>query len=153
MNMATLVKALSDNVGPIPEDATLLEAPLLFPKPNHVGHVMPAFFMPEEPFHFTTLELPETEIIGRMEANAGLTHWMHDIHAPAHMSKEPNSGSCEVCKMAERMLARNSKSQLGLQLLTDVHRVSFVNHQRAVEKLMELVDKSSEYINSILVRG
>lgn len=153
MNMATLVKALSVNVGPIPEDTTLLEAPLLFQKPVHTGHVMPAFFMPEEPLRITTLELSETEIIGRMEANAGFTGWMHDIHAPKHMSKAANSGGCEVCKMAERMLARNSKSQLGLQLLTEAHRNSFVNHQRAVEKLMELVDSFSEYTNSILFRG
>ena len=114
---------------------------------------MPAFFMPEEPLRFTTLELPETEIIGRMDANAGFTGWMHDIHASKHMSKVANAGGCEVCKMAERMLARNSKSQLGLQLLTEAHRNIFVNHQRAVEKLMELVDGFSEYTNSILFRG
>lgn len=153
MNMDALVKALSANVGPISVDTTLLEAPLLFPKPEVLRGSHHKFFTPDESLHVMSLELSEAEVNARALANAGMAHWMHDIHAPAYESKQPNSGSCEICKMAERMLARNSKSHLGLQLLTDTHRKMFVNNRRAVEKLMELVDSSSEYINSILVRG
>lgn len=129
MDMSDLIKALSKNVGEIDVE----EAPLLFQPVGHVEHHnyvddMMRFGIDKSihaPHFFHTLEMSDEEVLKRMISASDFTKSLHDIHGPGK-----STVGCPTCALAERMIQRNGKSKLGLQLLADVHRHTFVKKQQ-----------------------
>jgi hypothetical protein len=151
MDMKLLMKALSKNVGEIDVE----EAPLLFQPVGHVEHhncdddTMRSGIDKSihTPHFFHTLEMSNEEVLERMLAASKFTESLHEIHAPGK-----STAGCPTCALAERMLQRDSKSKLGLQLLADIHRHTFVKKQQAVEQFFKLVDAFNERTISIIWR-
>lgn len=149
MDMKDLLKALSKNV----DEIGVKEAPLLFQPVGLAEHdrLMRDMVLRDDvvltPHFFHSIEMSDEEVLKRMVASSNFTDSLHAVHGSGE-----NSANCPTCSLAERMLQRNGKSKLGLQLLTDAHRQKLVKKQQAVEQLFKLVDANNEYIISIIWR-
>lgn len=149
MEMKDLLKALSKNVGEIDvKDAPLLFQPVGLAEHDRFIHDMvlrdTAILTPH---FFHSIEMSDEEVLKRMIASSNFTDSLHAVH-----KSDEDPADCPTCALAERMLQRNSKSKLGLQLLVDAHRQKLVKKQQAVEELFKLVDTNNEYIISIIWR-